>query len=199
MANDYMYAPTQPSEERGTMKRSTLVWMGLFAVVTLYLVSASRIVHGQDEAGKGDVSKLTHLNGTSRQIVQLSTLCLQNDNFPKSFLYDRQVPAPFTVPMGSSFVITDINIVPFCQVLPNPNDRFLVVVTIGGARTFTAGFIGAVTQHYSLTGGLVIPEGASLDARNTTFSSTETDVELLGYFVRGAGLNVGEPFQFRGD
>jgi hypothetical protein len=63
-------------------------------------------------------------------------------------------------------------------------DSFLAVVKIGGgSRFFPAGFVGAVTQHYTLTGGLVVPEGASLTADNSTFSSHDVNVQVLGYFV----------------
>jgi hypothetical protein len=126
----------------------------------------------------------------------LSTTCIPSDNIPRAFLYDRnELASPFTVPKGFSFVITDIIVVP--DVDPNPTDRFLAVVTIGVIRTFTAGFIGAVTQHYSLTGGLVVPEEVPLNARNVLPTSTCINVQLLGYFVRGPGLDVGNPFPFQ--
>jgi hypothetical protein len=33
---------------------------------------------------------------------------------------------------------------------------------------------------------------------STSSSTTQTNVELLGYFVRGPGLGVGAPFPFPG-
>ena len=74
-------------------------------VLFLCFVSASA-VWGEDS--KALLSTRTHLNGTSRQIVWLSTECLPNDNSSDSFFYDRDRRAPFTVPKGFSFVITDI-------------------------------------------------------------------------------------------
>jgi hypothetical protein len=66
-------------------------------------------------------------------------------------------------------------------------DSFLASVTIGnGSRSFSVGFIGAVTQHYTLTGGIVVPEGTSLTADNSTFSTNAVNVRVLGYFVAGA-------------
>jgi hypothetical protein len=161
-------------------------------VFSLFLcLGAVSAVWGQDDLTRR--SSVTHLNVNSGQIVNLSTQCLTNDNTGgHTFTYDRQ-SNPFTVPKGFSFIITDIIIMP-CQHLPNETDRFLVVVTIGGGRLFSAGYLGAITKHYHLTSGLVVPEETSLEGRNTTFSSDLVDVQLLGYFVRGSGLSVGEPF-----
>jgi hypothetical protein len=59
-----------------------------------------------------------------------------------------------------------------------------------------AGYIGANTQHYALAGGLVVPEGADLRARNLPDSADSVDVQLLGYIVNEPGLAVGAPFPF---
>jgi hypothetical protein len=136
------------------------------------------------------------LNRSSNQIVDVVTFCVPPNNNPMSFLYDRTSQSPFTVPQGFSFVITDIIITP-CLHLPNTTDRFLVSVDIGvGSRNFLAGYIGASTQHYALAGGLVVPEGADLRARNLPDSADSVDVQLLGYIVNEPGLAVGAPFPF---
>jgi hypothetical protein len=143
---------------------------------------------------------LTHLNGTSRQIVNLSTFCVANtppNNIQQPFFYDRG-DVPFTkVPQGFSFVITDIIIEP-CATLPRLEGTFLAFVTIGHteSRRFAAGFTGPFPKHYALTGGLVVPEGEPLTGDNSTFSSDAVNVKVLGYFVRGLGLPEREPFPF---
>jgi hypothetical protein len=174
------------------MKRSIFRWGGL-VIVSLFFTAASA-VWGDDFK----LTPLTHLNGISRQIIKISTACLENNNTRGPFFYDRpESQASFVVPKGFSFVITDIIISPFCLVVPSQTGTFLVLVDIGdGTRNFTAGFVGTVTQHYHLTGGIVVPEETSVAGRNTTDSSTLAQVELLGYFVRGPGLGVGEPFPF---
>ena len=172
-----------------------LSWIRVCALF-LCFVSASA-VWGEDPTPR--LSSLTHLNGSSRQIVQASTFCLQNNNTRGPFFYDRRERSPFVVPKGFSFVITDIIITP-CIVDPNLTDRFLVVVDIGdGSRNFVAGYIGAITQHYHLTGGIVVPEETTVAGRNTTASSSLVDVVLLGYFVKGPGLDEGQPFPFHDD
>lgn len=156
---------------------------------------------GEDPTAR--LSSVTHLNGTSQQIVNLSTFCIPNttpNNINQPFFYDRG-NVPFTpVPQGFSFVITDIIIDPFCFATSNSTDSFLAFVTIGnGSRRFPAGFNGAVTQHYALTGGIVVPEGTSLTADNSTFSTNAVNVRVLGYFVRGPGLGEEQPFPFPGN
>ncbi len=167
------------------MTWSTSVCCGLVTAVTFF-VSAS-IARGDD---------LTHLNVTSRRIVNVSTYCLPNDNSgDHPFYYDRQKQQFDPVPRGWSFVITDI-IITMCHAEPNQTDRFGVVVEVLDGRAFTAGFVGALTQHYHLTGGLVVPEEKWIVGRNTTSSSSSVNVQLLGYFVRGPGLGLGVPFPF---
>jgi hypothetical protein len=56
--------------------------------------------------------------------------------------------------------------------------------------------LGANTQHYALAGGLVVPEGADLRARNLPDSADSVDVQLLGYIVNEPGLAVGAPLRF---
>ncbi len=167
------------------MKRSASVWGGLVTAVTFF-VSAS-IACGED---------LTHLNVTSRRIVNASTYCLPNDNSGSHpFYYDRQERQFDPVPKGYSLVITDI-IITMCQTESNLTDGFLVIVEVLDGRSFLAGFVEALTQHYHLTGGLVVPEEKWIVGRNTTSSSSSVNAQLLGYFVRGPGLGLGVPFPF---
>ena len=136
---------------------------------------------------------MTHLRVEINRIINIQTFSLPKDNTSQPFYYDRQPGSPFSVPAGFSFVITDIIIQPEVTSL-TPNQFFLAVITIGGARSFTSRSDGS-TRHYPLSGGLVIPGGASLDARNTTFSAGTAEVQLLGYFVKEAlALGTGKPF-----
>jgi hypothetical protein len=79
--------------------------------------------------------------------------------------------------------------------------QYFVVVDIGGGggrgfRSFFARFVGA-SQSYHFTSGIVVPHGAILLGRNTTFSAHPINMlQLLGYFVRGPGLDVAAPFPF---
>jgi hypothetical protein len=141
---------------------------------------------------------MTHLGVSVDRIVNLMTFQLTNDNKSQPFYFDGEANAPFDVPKGFSFVVTDIIVNPAITSF-SANQFFLVVVTIDGGRFFTIRCDGH-TAHYSLTGGLVIPEictsGAKrLDVRNTTFSTGPIVAQILGYFVEvAAGLGVGEPF-----
>lgn len=141
---------------------------------------------------------MTHLGVSVDRIVNLVTLQLKKDNKSKPFYFDRDEQSPFYVPEGFSFVVTDIVVNP--QITSFSSDQFfLVVITIDGCRSFTIRCDGCTT-HYSLTGGLVVPEkctsGAErLVARNTTFSTGPAEAQILGYFVEvAAGLGIGKPF-----
>jgi hypothetical protein len=117
-------------------------------------------------------------------------------NNAQTFNYDLGGTA-FTVPMGFSFVITDI-IAGQCALVANFTNSYLVDVAIGtGSRHSVAAFTGHVPQHYALTGGLVVPEFNLLYARNIL--SPGVIVEVLGYFVRGPGLQEAHPFPFPED
>jgi len=125
---------------------------------------------------------------------------LPNNNAAQHFYFDRQSTAPFKVPPGYSFVITDVLVNP--EVTSFVTSQFyLVVVTVDGGRSVTVRSDGR-TAHLALSTGLVVPEPSTpspgskgLDVRNTTFSSGPVEVQLLGYFVRVAtGLGVGKAF-----
>jgi hypothetical protein len=150
-----------------------------------FAVAALVLVPGAARAG----AKKTHLGVPVKQIVNLRTENIPNDNAGGAlFRYDREGD-PFAVPPGFSFVVTDIFVDPVSP--PNTTDAYLVVVNLGG-RLFDAKFIGAETRHFPLAGGMVIPAAAIPDARNTTFSSGACEVQLLGYFVKGEGLAGGQ-------
>ncbi|HNX67405.1 MAG TPA: hypothetical protein PKH02_11020 [Bacteroidales bacterium] len=141
---------------------------------------------------------MTHLGVSVNRIVNLVTMQLKNDNRPQVFCFDRNENAPFVIPEGYSFVVTDIIVNPEVTTF-SANQFFLVVITIDGGRSFTIRCDGH-TAHYSLTAGLVIPEKCTsgaprLLARNTTFSTGPVEAQILGYFVEVAsGLPVGRPF-----
>jgi hypothetical protein len=125
---------------------------------------------------------------------------LPNTNAAQPFYFDRQATAPFKVPPGYSFVITDVFVNP--EVTSFAASQFyLVVVTADGGRSISIRSDGH-TRHVGLASGLVVPEPSTpspgakgLEVRNTTFSSGPVEVQLLGYFVRVVtGLGVGRPF-----
>ena len=107
------------------------------------------------------------------QVVNLRTQDIPNDNVGGAlFRYDRE-GAPFAVPEGFSFVVTDILIHP--EDLPNTTSVYLVVVNLGG-RFFQASLVGSETRHYELAAGMVIKGGTVPEAKNTTFSSNPCEV-----------------------
>lgn len=133
-------------------------------------------------------------------IANLVTMQLANSNTSQPFYFDRQPGAPFKVPAGYSFVITDVIVNP--QVTSFAAGQFfLVVLTVDGGRSITVQSDGHMT-HLALASGLVVPAPSThspgskgLEARNTTFSTGPVEVQALGYFVRVAtGLGVGQPF-----
>lgn len=143
---------------------------------------------------------MTHLGVSIDKLVNIFTMQLPKDNKPNPFYYDRQASAPFSIPDGFSFVITDVIVNPDITSFSTAQ-FFMVVITIDGGRTITVRCDGH-TAHYPLTGGLVVPGpnvpgigSKGVDARNTTFSTGPVEVQLLGYFVKVAsGLGVGKLF-----
>jgi hypothetical protein len=143
---------------------------------------------------------MTQVNISVEATANLVTMQLPNNNAAQPFYFDRQVGAPFAVPAGYSFVITDVFVNP--EVTSFAAGQFyLVVVTVDGGRSITVRSDGH-TRHLDLASGLVVPEPSTpspgakgLSVRNTTFSSGPVEVQLLGYFVRVAtGLGVGKAF-----
>jgi len=143
---------------------------------------------------------MSQVNISVETIANLLTMQLTNNNTAQPFYFDRQPGAPFKVPKGYSFVITDVIVNPQVTSLA-AGQFFLVVVTVDGGRSITVQSDGHMT-HLALASGLVVPEPSTpspgakgLDARNTTFSTGPVEVQLLDYFVRVAtGLGVGHPF-----
>jgi hypothetical protein len=140
----------------------------------------------------------THLNVHQKKMVYLSSFTIRNDNTGGHlFYYDRQFDAPFSVPKGWSFVVTDVTVAasPVAGPLPDPNRYILAVVnfTNNGERTFQASLLTDNTMHTAFTGAYVIPAGHTPTFRNTTFSTSYAEAKLLGYFVPGDALGPGEP------
>lgn len=141
----------------------------------------------------------THLNVQPKKMVALSSMGIAPKNeVGNKFFYDRDSAAEFTVPKGWSFVVTDIIVyaTPTQEgPIPNPN-RFVFVVisfTNAGERTFQATILGDETKHFPLSGAFVVPAGHEPQFRNTTFSNSHAQGQLLGYFVQAEGLGPGEP------
>ncbi len=72
-----------------------------------------------------------HLNAPQRKMVFLSSFTIPNDNSGgHQFFYDRQPTAPFSVPQGWSFIVTDIIVYasPLAGPLPDPSRYILAMV-----------------------------------------------------------------------
>jgi hypothetical protein len=110
------------------------------------------------------------------------------------FFYDRN--GQFAIPEGYSLVVTDIIAqAGLCTQSGegSPNDLYLVLVEGPAAtRSFTMRLRGDAIQHYALAGGLVYTSGHEPHVRNTFLSARAIQIQLLGYFVKGDGLDPGE-------
>jgi hypothetical protein len=143
----------------------------------------------------------THLKVQPHKIVNLQSFTVPPDNaLGNRFFYDRQAGSPFAVPKGWSFIVTDIIVFPSPSSGPIPDpSRFVYAVisfTNGGERNFQASVFNDDFRHFSLTSAIVIPPGHAPQFRNTTFSNTPAEAQLLGYFTEGAGLGPGEVAKF---
>lgn len=144
-----------------------------------------------------DPCHCTHLRVRPDRMVNISSMTIPNDNGQgHTFFYDRQPASEFSVPENRSFVVTDIIVHASSvnQPIPDPNRYIMAVVnfTNNGERIFHVSFSGDNTAHYPLSGGIVIPGGHTPHFRNTTWSTTHAQAQLLGYFVKGDGLEAGE-------
>lgn len=143
---------------------------------------------------------MTQVDIPVEAISNLVTMQLPNNNAAQPLYFDRQATAPFKVPAGYSFVITDVFVNPEITSFA-AGQFYLVVITADGGRSITVRSDGR-TVHLALASGLVVPEPSTpspgskgLEARNTTFSAGPVEVQLLGYFVRvETGLGVGKQF-----
>jgi hypothetical protein len=139
--------------------------------------------------------KTTHLGVPPRQVVMIHTLNLPKDNSSFPFLYDRLDfnVGEVTVPEGWSLVVTDIFVHP--NTFNDPNLYTLAVFTAANGRTLTMEFKGSAPHHVSLGSGLVVPGGMTPTARNLPDSTGGVEMQLMGYFVKAPGLQLGEsPF-----
>lgn len=140
----------------------------------------------------------THLNVEPRQMVELTSMTIApNNSTGNLFFYDRDASAPFQVPKGWSFVVTDIIMYPSPVSegpIPSPSRFVLAVVsfTNGGERNFQTAIEGDGTRHFPLSGAFVVPAGHAPQFRNTTFSNSHAEAQLLGYFVHAPGLAPGQ-------
>ena len=143
---------------------------------------------------------MTHLGTSVDRLANLVTMQLNNNNTAQPFFFDRQAAAPFNIPTGYCFIITDVFVIPQVTNFA-ANQFYLVVITADGGRSIELRCDGR-TRHLALTDGLVVPGpktpspgGKGLGARNTTFSSGPVEVQVLGYFEKEAiGPAVGLPF-----
>lgn len=156
----------------------------LYLALAGIFLATNAVGGGKKKPGK------THLAVPVNHIVHVETFSVDNDNTGgHGFFYDRGSNSPFLVPDGFSFVVTDVFVEPE-SVGVNDSRYYLAVIGLapGEARSFTARFGGTATYHAAFSGGMVIPGGTQPTARNTTFSSTDIGVRMLGYFVEGDGL-----------
>ena len=155
--------------------------MSRTALLTILAIVAAILLAGSVKPGK-----TTHLGVASNVLVSLQTTGVPNDDTSgHQFYYDGFAGAPFgPIPDNTSFVVTDIVIHPWSTL---EDALFLILIDFEG-RSFQAKHWGAGTKHYPLSGGIVIPANATPTCRNTLFSDANADVELIGYFTKGAGL-----------
>ncbi len=143
----------------------------------------------------------THLKVQPNRIVNLQTFTIPPDNeLGYRFYYDRQEGSPFYVPKGYSFIVTDIVVFasPLAGPIPDPS-RFvyaIVSLTNGSERNFQVSVFGDDSRHFGLTGAMIVPPGHQPQFRNTTFSNSSAEAQLIGYFTEGAGLEPGEDVSF---
>jgi len=165
-----------------------------FRSTALALLLAALVLPQPVAAGSSG-SKKTHLGVAPNRVVNLRTYTIPNDNSGGAlFYYDREIQRPFSVPEGYSFVVTDVFILPDVGTLA-ANQQMFVYLSLGAGRDFGAHYASAEIRHFALAGGLVIPGGTTPTARNITDSTHACDVQMLGYFVKGAALAGGEsPF-----
>ncbi|SRR6266481_418334 len=142
---------------------------------------------------------MTHIGVAVDRLTNLVTMQLKNDNSSQSFYFDRNPTAPFTIPAGFCFIITDVFVNPEITSYSG-NQFFFVVITASGARSISVRCDGR-TAHIPMVAGVVVPRtplagGAKvLDVRNTTFSAGPVEVQLLGYFEKESSAPpVGQPF-----
>jgi hypothetical protein len=142
---------------------------------------------------------VTHLNVRVGNLVHLMSLCMPNDNsLNNQFFYDRVESAPFSIPEGFSFVVTDVIVVPNCGGEVPVGQNFFTIAVVEGPlgrefRLFLARFSGQDGRHFPFTGGIAYPAGVVPRPRNTPSSSGNVEIQLLGYFIRGTALAPGEP------
>jgi hypothetical protein len=151
----------------------------------------------EDTEGETSQESVTHLNVRVRDLVNLVSFCIPNDNsLNNQFYYDRQQPAPFSIPEGFSFVVTDIIVTPNCAGDVPFEASFFTLAQVEGplaVRFFLAQFSGQDVRHFTFTGGIAYPAGAVPRPRNTMSSSGPVELQLLGYFIRGTALTPGQP------
>ena len=143
---------------------------------------------------------MTHLGVPVDRMANLVTMQLPKNNTAQPFYFDREATAPFAVPPGFSFVITDVLVDPEVTTF-SASQFFLVVITIDGGRSIEVRCDGRGT-HIALAGGLVVPDPGTpspgskgLTARNTTFSTGPVQAQVLGYYVKAStGLGTGKAF-----
>lgn len=130
-----------------------------------------------------------------KNTINLESMCLENNNsLDNVFYYDRRDDRPFIIPLGYSFVTTDIIVYPDCA-NAGQNATFNTLALVEDpqvSRKFTIRLSGTDTKHYALSGGLVFSAGSTPRPRNTTFSSGRVQIQLFGNLVRGKALNSGE-------
>jgi hypothetical protein len=161
------------------------VTLGALTVCCLATLAATSAAAG---------GKKTHVGVPPRQILNLESDSLPNDNSGGHTLNYDSSGEVFVVPQGFSFVATDVAI-QVGTANPAPTDAYGVVMNFdnGGSRTYIARFFGeGFYQHFAT--GYVMPPGTTPTARNGPESANTVTVQIQGYLVKAAGLAANEPF-----
>ena len=165
-----------------------LVWLILLATASSASLSAdtpvTRVLHDP---------RITHLNIRVREMVTLDTFCIAQDGRTHRLFIDRS-SKPLEIPVGYSFVVTDINVYPaFCSGSADPTTPWFFMLEGPSGRYFQVVFRGDTTMHYGLTGGLAYASDNVPAVRmnqGSEFNTGLLDVQVLGYFVKGNAMPV---------
>jgi hypothetical protein len=163
------------------------------------LVAVLGLTGSRAALANGTFAARTHLGVPVHQVLNLSTDCLEPADAARPFFYDGNVDAPFVVPPGYSFVLTDL-VLDICYgSTPSNEQKTLAVLVLDGeSRFFLVRFLAPATRHLSFTAGLVVPAGAVFGGRYPLAGENGAGLRLrfqvLGYLVRGNALRGGQPF-----
>ncbi len=136
----------------------------------------------------------THMGVDVDRMYVFETSQVSPQNSGSSFYVDGYWQSPLTVPVGYSFVVTDVLVRPLLGGTPG-GEVVHGRIDINGYFRFPIQQLGSDVHSYSLTTGFVLRAGdtpwvnAYSSATNTFF------VTIMGYYIEGDARVPGVPFQ----